>query len=495
MKAVILSRVSSLEQEDGKSLKAQMENAEKYAKNKGLNVIKTFTLVESSTRGGRKKFYEMIEFVKSQKEPIAIIADTVDRFQRRFDESVYLKPLIADGKIELHFVSNGLVINKDSKGSDHMMWSFNVVGAEAFIYQLREATKRGVMQKLKDGEIASKAPIGYKNVVDPLNRNKRTVIIDEVRAPIVKKLFKDYATGLYPLDEIARKAKKYGLQTDKGQYFQRNSIHRMLTNTFYTGMMSFKGILYPHKYETLIDKATFDKCSEVRTRLKKKPVKYASKPFIFRNILKCAFCGSTITSEIQKGRYIYLACHTCRKKRNPAQERVTEEKLLGQLQNILSDISLPEELQTALIKDIEIIENVEFEQSNKQSYDIQRKFKQIESDLDRLLELLIKKSITEEQYNRKYTDLIHQKNDLTAISKDLYTDYDEVKLSANIVCELSRNAAMLFKSSNIEEKQKILNLITSNLKLKNKMVDFSYRKPFDVINNLQNQTIGVDDET
>jgi hypothetical protein len=50
---------------------------------------------------------------------------------------------------------------------------------------------------LADGELTGKAPVGYKNIADPNNPKKRTVVIDEEKAYIVKKLFEDYATDLY----------------------------------------------------------------------------------------------------------------------------------------------------------------------------------------------------------------------------------------------------------------------------------------------------------
>ena len=57
MKAVILARVSSKEQEEGHSLPAQQSRLIEYAKRKGLDVIKIFKIVESSTRGKRKEFF------------------------------------------------------------------------------------------------------------------------------------------------------------------------------------------------------------------------------------------------------------------------------------------------------------------------------------------------------------------------------------------------------------------------------------------------------
>lgn len=64
MKAVILARVSSNEQEYGKSLEAQIEGGLQYAQHKGFEVLETYDMVESSTRGKRQQFNEMIDFAK-----------------------------------------------------------------------------------------------------------------------------------------------------------------------------------------------------------------------------------------------------------------------------------------------------------------------------------------------------------------------------------------------------------------------------------------------
>src|SRR5271169_1282119 len=110
MKAIILARVSTKEQEEGHSIAAQRQRLIEYSARKGLNVIRTFELVESSTRGERKEFVAMLEFAKAQKETIAIVADAVDRFQRSFKESVQVDELRRQGIVELHFVREAMVI-------------------------------------------------------------------------------------------------------------------------------------------------------------------------------------------------------------------------------------------------------------------------------------------------------------------------------------------------------------------------------------------------
>ena len=84
MKAVLLARVSSREQENGQSIDAQVENLKRYCASNGLEVLKLYQITESSTQGERKKFKEMLKFVGTQRQKVALVEDCGDRVQRGF---------------------------------------------------------------------------------------------------------------------------------------------------------------------------------------------------------------------------------------------------------------------------------------------------------------------------------------------------------------------------------------------------------------------------
>lgn len=65
-------------QEEGLSLLAQNNRLHEYAERKGLEIIKSFEIVESSTRGERKQFMEMINFCKKQREGDIVILTLAD---------------------------------------------------------------------------------------------------------------------------------------------------------------------------------------------------------------------------------------------------------------------------------------------------------------------------------------------------------------------------------------------------------------------------------
>ena len=86
IKAVSFSRVSTREQREGYSLDSQDSRITQYCERLHMPIIKIISFEESSTKGSRKQFYEVIDFVKKQKPPIAIVCDKVDRLQRSFKE-------------------------------------------------------------------------------------------------------------------------------------------------------------------------------------------------------------------------------------------------------------------------------------------------------------------------------------------------------------------------------------------------------------------------
>lgn len=160
-KAVILARVSSREQEDGYSIDAQKHRLETYCLRRQLDVLRVFEITESSTRGDRGKFMELIKFCKAQKQTIAIVADKVDRVQRSFKEYPLLDSLIQDGKIELHFNTENYIIHKNSISQERLMWSFSVIMAQSYVDSLRDNVKRSFDHKIRMGELPTMAPIGY----------------------------------------------------------------------------------------------------------------------------------------------------------------------------------------------------------------------------------------------------------------------------------------------------------------------------------------------
>lgn len=113
--AIALVRVSSKDQEDGYSLEAQLANLQNYASRKDLDIIQVFRIIESSTKGHRPEFERMIDFIRQQPQRVALIVDCVDRLQRSFTHKPVLDGLMNQDKLEIHFVREGNILDKDLK--------------------------------------------------------------------------------------------------------------------------------------------------------------------------------------------------------------------------------------------------------------------------------------------------------------------------------------------------------------------------------------------
>lgn len=207
MKAIIFARVSSKDQEDGQSIPSQVRRLTEYALKKNFTVESTFQVTESSSKDTRKQFDQIIAFVKKSKESYALITDTVDRLQRSFRETPQLDELRRQGKLELHFLREGLV-NQASNSAQLLQWDVGVLFASSYVRQLGDNVKRSQEQCIRNGQWISKAPYGYKNVALP--SGQRTIEINPEQAPFVIKIFNGYAQKNNSFQTLADKMKAEG---------------------------------------------------------------------------------------------------------------------------------------------------------------------------------------------------------------------------------------------------------------------------------------------
>jgi len=483
MKAIILARVSTKEQEEGYSIAAQHQRLSDYCTRKGLNVIRTFELVESSTRGERKEFVAMLEFAKAQNETIAIVADAVDRFQRSFKESVLIDELIRKERVELHFYREGMVILKGASSTDIMRWDFSVMGAKAYVLNLSENVRRSLEYKRRNGEWGGKAPIGYLNVRD--GKNKSILVHDPERAFLVRMLFEDYAKGCFSISgDLVQKARQWDLRnkTRKAGYLSASQIQHILMNPFYYGIMRIKDKLYPHNYPPLISKELFDQCEAVRLcNARETTTRYSEKPFIFRGLLKCAVSGRIVTSDLKKERHIYLIC---RHPVDPTKKLfVPEADVLDQVKAVFKSIQIPPKLLNALLSHMKASHEAENQYHQDAIAGLRREYDQVRERLAVLLDLRLDESITANEYDGKARQLKERQTEIALRIEQHRKGEGDYRTTLEALISVASRAAELFERSKTEQKRELLAFVFSNLRLRGKKLEFSLRSPFDLMVN------------
>ena len=481
--AVIFCRISSRDQELGVSIESQLASTYEYCKRKNLTVIKEYAITESSVRGDRKQFKEMIATVKARKGKVAIVVNCVDRLQRSYKDSPELDTLRRKGKIEVHFIKENLILHKDSSGMDIMFWNMSVLMASSYVLQLADNVKRSMRYNLSQGKWQHLAPLGYINKQD--KEGKSCIETDEARAKIIKKLFKEFATGLFTITDMTDKAKEYGLTQKKGTPVIRSTIHKILTNPFYYGFMAVEhgNKLIPHRYEKLVSQQLFDKCQSIlRSRGKKgikKKTPFNPKEFAFRGLLTCGTCGCTITCEHHKKKsgkeFIYLKCHhTCPTR--PCNEPAVNEKVLFQQldEDIFQKIT-PERVEAVNAEIGKIIKSLDSDYKNILA-GLEKEKEKLESNKSKLLDLILDDVISKDEYEFKLskinTELAIIQSKISEKPSDLT---DKLKKLQHINRVLIHSNEILL-GSKVCTKNAYLNILCLNQQLSNgkllKKVDF-----------------------
>jgi site-specific DNA recombinase len=226
MKAIVLARVSTEEQrEAGNSLPAQQARLISYIEksfsktnNQKLELGKEFVFDESAYKEHRKEFNKITDYIEGFNETVALCCDKVDRLSRDFLIGLpVLERLRRDGKIELHFPSDNLVLHQNSPATDLFHYNIALALAQYYSNAISDNTKRALEQKRRNGEWTGKVRIGYLNVsLDAEKRLRKDIIIDPERGHLIHKLFELYATGNHSLESVRAEVIELGLRSLDG---------------------------------------------------------------------------------------------------------------------------------------------------------------------------------------------------------------------------------------------------------------------------------------
>jgi len=206
---------------------------------------------------GRPLFNQMIELIE-QDEASGIISWHPDRLARNSVDGGRIVYLLDTGKLSsLKFPTFWFENTPQGK----FMLNIAFGQSKYYVDNLVENIKRGIRQKLRRGEFPGKAPIGYLN--EP---RLRTIVVDEVNAPLVQKMFETYATSKYSLPQLRNLVATWGLVSRQGKPIRLSKLTDSVSSQFYLGMFRYEGELYEGSHPPLISRKLFERAQEVLAR-------------------------------------------------------------------------------------------------------------------------------------------------------------------------------------------------------------------------------------
>ncbi|OGZ44203.1 MAG: hypothetical protein A2756_00085 [Candidatus Ryanbacteria bacterium RIFCSPHIGHO2_01_FULL_48_27] len=325
MKAVSYARVSSREQEEtGYSLESQIKSAEEYASRKEIEIRKVFRVSESASgKQTRKTFLEMLQYAARNGIDI-ILCEKIDRLTRNLKDAAVVDDWVHEKEArEIHFIKEHFILNKNTKAHDNFVWDMKVAVARFYTNNLSEEVKKGQKEKVSQGWLPTKPPLGYKTIGE---KGHKIHVIDDQKGPFVQTMFELYGTGNYSTRALVIEMSKRGLRSRTGSKVGKSRIHALLSDPFYCGKVRWKGVVHKGSHVPLVTVALFERVHFLLNRKIASP-QYRKHLPVFKAKIQCEECGGTITWEIQKARWYGHCNHykNCSQKKWVRQDNVEEQ--------------------------------------------------------------------------------------------------------------------------------------------------------------------------
>lgn len=193
------------------------------------------------------------------------------------------------------------------------MWNIHLAVAKKYTDNLREEAMKGCAEKLAQGHMPSRPPVGYMTGV---RNDKRIHVPNPKIAPIIMTAFELYLQPAESTVTIYSFLAQAGVETYNGRPIAKSAVHKLPQNPYYMGIIQFNGETYSVAHDPLVSKKLNQSVQDKMHS--KRPSKQRKHDIDLRNIILCGHCGKVITWQLQRGN-LYGSCQRdlpeCRKQK------------------------------------------------------------------------------------------------------------------------------------------------------------------------------------
>jgi site-specific DNA recombinase len=282
-------------------------------------------------------------------------------------------------------------------------------------------------EKAEQGMYPGRAPFGYRN-----DSATRSIQVDSGKAPVLIKIYQMYATGDYSLSSL-----RETVLINTGVRLCRAYLEKVLKNRFYVGYFTWGGSEYKGTHSPLIDAALFERVQRVFSGHNKP--KYRKHEFAFAGLLRCAHDGCTVTTELQKKKYVYYRCSHGRGKCDLPY--MPEAQVSDHLGDVLKGICVPDHVARAIVESIENDQGAANGERLRKLSDAKLRLSAVRSRMDRMYDDKLDGKIDEEFWNRKMADWRTEERALQSAAESLNVPLPQNRaLTAQRIFELANKA-------------------------------------------------------
>ncbi len=327
------------------SIDSQIKEMLQLAEKEGLDVVEIRRESHSAKSTGERPIYNELLGDIRQGKFNGILTWAPDRLSRNAGDLGALVDLMDQGL--LHEIRT---YGQKFTNIPNEKFMLMILGSTAKLENDHrgENVKRGLRTRVEMGLWPGVAPLGYLNQgrID----KKCQIIIDPVRAPIIKQMFEKMAYEQMSGRKIYNWLKHdLNFKTRGNKSLTLSGLYRILDNHMYCGVFerpAKSGNWYEGKHTPIITKELFDRA---QAQLKRDQIVRSNKEFAFTRLFTCGLCGSGISAEekykqLKDGttaKYVYYGC-TRGKDRNCKNTYIREEELIIQLIRLMDEVGLNE---------------------------------------------------------------------------------------------------------------------------------------------------------
>ncbi len=489
MKYFLYARRSTDEEKQALSIDSQLQELQQRFGH--LEIVEVITENGSAFKPyNRPKFAEMLRRIEKG-DADGIIAWHPDRLSRNPIDAAQLIYALDRGPLkDLQFASYIFTNSPEGK----MMLSFALSQSKYQSEKLGIDAKRGMITKCKMGQPPVKAQVGYINV-NIGERGKCYIAKDEIRFPLMQKAWQLLLTGGYTVPQIHRIARdEWGLTLPATKKYPERPItvgclYKVFSSSLAAGYFEWDGQIYKGEYEPMISFADYEMAQMVLGRDGKHRNNKHNAPFT--GLIRCAECGSMITSDVQRRKlknggvnlHIYYRC--CGSK-GPCYQtiKLNLDEMTKQLRGYVEAITISKRLMEWVKDKLAKMHEMERKGQKKQLEDFRRRYDHAMQAIQNLVKLYVsvgnmdKSALSDEEYTLQKKSLMKDRDHAKALLDENERNVDSSIDRTIQTFEFSTNALGCFDKGSHDRQRVILLAIGSNWTMRDGIVQCDARFPF-----------------
>lgn len=339
--------------------------------------------------------------------------------------------------------------------------------------------KSALKTRVESGKSHSILPYGFKK------DDKGLLAIDLKEAKIVKKIYelslsgigtRSIAEHLNEKNIPTRYSKTYsGTKNIKNKYTGKisvvnkkdirwagNTVRGIIINTIYKGERFYSGEIY--KVPEIISPGLWERVQKNLEKNRNNAGKKVVHRYLLKGLLRCGICGRNMygRTRVNKHDNHYM----CSSKRIKGENCTNRSINIDKIEAFIWDRFFKgEEFLNRIRKELET-DSKELTELNKEIETLQSKIKSLENDKNRAIELVVKRTLSEEDVtnilNKTNLEIKNAKEELRGHMQRLYV----VENDTRIIDKYNDEFIHYTKNTTFQQKQRIINNFIENIEVK-----------------------------